>query len=106
MSVRIRGLLTILASGATAALLYLFLSRVLSWSSGSVRLPLVAAMPLVGVLVGLIEFVSGVPFNQAASRWDALPRGIRAVLSVILVLVAIVVIFGGGIWVLNRITNP
>jgi hypothetical protein len=106
MSVRIRGLLTILGSSAVAALLYLFLARVLSWSEGSVRLPLTAAMPLVGVLIGAVELVSGVPFTQVASRWDALPRGVKAVLSLLVIVAAIVTIFGGGIWLLNRTTNP
>jgi len=43
MSIRVRGLVTILGSGAVAGVLYLFLSFVLGHSAGSVRVPLVSA---------------------------------------------------------------
>jgi hypothetical protein len=106
MSIRVRGLVTILGSGAVAGVLYLFLSFVLGHSAGSVRVPLVSAAPLVGVLVGMIELVSGVPFTQVAAKWDSLPQGMRLFLGTLLTVIALVVVFGGGIWLLNRITNP
>lgn len=106
MSPRVRGLVTILGSGAAAGLLYLFLSFVLGHSTGSVRVPLISAMPLVGVLVGVIELLSGVPFTQVAAKWDSMSLGARLFLGMLQTVSALVVIFGGGIWILNRITNP
>ncbi len=106
MPVRVRGLVIILASGAASGLLFLLLSWVLSESTGRVRVPVVAALPLAGVLVGVLELVSGAPFTQIASRWQTLPESARAVLSLLLVIVAIVAIFGGGIWYLNWMAKP
>ena len=106
MSIRLRGLLIMLGSGAASGLLYLVLSWLVSGATGRVSVPKAFALPLVGVVVGLLELVSGVPFTKVASRWDTLPPSLRAVLSFFFVIIAIVVIFGGGIWYLNWKATP
>jgi len=52
------------------------------------------AIPGALALVGLIQLVSGVPFNELASSWDNLAGWQRGILGLIIVLVACSIIVG------------
>ena len=53
------------------------------------------AIPGAMALVGLIQFVGGVPFGELAQKWDSLAGWQRGILGTIFVIAACGVIFGG-----------
>jgi hypothetical protein len=48
-------------------------------------------------LAGLVQFVSGVPFSELSSKWDALEGWQRGVLGTVIFLVSVIFIFACAI---------
>jgi ABC-type branched-subunit amino acid transport system permease subunit len=82
MTIRARGLLLFLGSLVAGLGAYALIFRVLSknWAD-MLQYPL--ALPLVGVLVGALEFVTGVPINRLDEGWQKVPVYVRAPVSLI-----------------------
>lgn len=84
MPIRIRGLLITLVSIALSWGLVL-------WLSGGQPsfVSKAAALPLVGVMWGLLELVSGVPMTQLADRWNSLSQGVQVAISFLVIVAAL-----------------
>jgi hypothetical protein len=84
MPTRVRGLLIVI--GSVVATWGLFL--LLQWAAPP-RVHRGAALPLVGVLWGLIELVSGVPLHELAQRWETLSKAVQGALSFLVILMTL-----------------
>ncbi len=62
----------------------------LSWSSKG----WIISPPGAFALAGLVQFISGVPFNKLSSQWDSLKSWQRGLISTLILLLAIVVMLG------------
>lgn len=82
MTIRTRGLLIFLASlaGGVGAywLVFHFLSK--AWAN-VLQYPL--ALPLVGMLVGALESITGVPIKRLDEGWQKLPAYVKAPVGLI-----------------------
>lgn len=95
MPVRLRGLLVTAGSAAVGAALYYWMFRVLSQSTESMRLKAYPfALPLLGVLWGVIELIGGVELTELNARWNTMPRGRQIVLFYFFAFIGIAVVFG------------
>ena len=56
---------------------------------------IIYAMPGCFALVGLVEFVSGMPISKVASGWDALAGWQRGVLGILVVALAFILMMVG-----------
>ena len=80
MTIRTRGLLLLLGSLVAGLGAYALIFHVLSKNSADMlRYPL--ALPLVGVLVGALEFGTGVPINRLDDGWQKIPGYVRVPVS-------------------------
>jgi ABC-type branched-subunit amino acid transport system permease subunit len=80
MAIRTRGLLLLLGSLVAGLGAYALIFHVLTkfWAD-ALQYPL--ALPLVGVLVGGLEFVTGVPISRLDEGWQKVPGYVRIPLS-------------------------
>ena len=101
MNVRVRGLLIVLGSAAAAAPLYWLLYYVLA-DGNRTRVPAYPlALPVVGMIYGATELVSGRPFADLARAWDSLPRWVQIPLGLVVGAALVVGIFYGAAFVLT-----
>jgi hypothetical protein len=84
MPTRLRGLLITIGSALASWGLLLLLQ----WAAPP-RVHKGAALPLVGVLWGLLELVSGVPLPELAERWETLSKGVQGALSFLVIMLAL-----------------
>lgn len=91
MKIRLRGLILVaIGVGLFFALYALLGGGIYSPGRGHNQGALkVAAWPLVLAVVGAIELVSGYAFYQVAQKWDAMHGGIRFLLGLVIIAVAI-----------------
>jgi len=100
-NIRLRGLLKLLAGAAGFSVVFWF---ILTYGQrpgfGGIRGPvgpaIIAGLPGVLALGGLIELVTGVSIKEMAARWDSLTawkRGLLGLFVVILALAATIGIF-------------
>jgi hypothetical protein len=75
-----RGLLVLLGSLVAGLGAYALIFHVLS-KNGADMLQYPLALPLVGVLVGALEFATGVPIKRLDEGWQTVPRYVRAPVS-------------------------
>jgi hypothetical protein len=74
MTVRMRGFLIFAGSLVVGGAGYWLLFRYLTGPHGEVRLPAYPlALPLVGVVIGLLEWVTGLPMSRIDEGWQRLP---------------------------------
>ncbi len=102
MTVRMRGLRTVLGSGIVGLGLYWLLFHFVPKATGSIRLPGAIALPLVGVVVGLVELATGLPFTRVDQAWTRLPRWIQVPLGFVISVALLVGIVLGFYFVLSR----
>ena len=90
MNVRIAGLMKIVGSGVLYAVLFAtVLDEGLEKSSIQGPLALIAVgLPGAIALAGLIELVTGFPFQRASDAWDHLAGWQRGVLGILIVIAA------------------
>jgi ABC-type branched-subunit amino acid transport system permease subunit len=82
MTIRTRGLLLLLGSLVAGLGAYVLIFHVLSKNvADMLQYPL--ALPLVGLLVGMLEFATGVPINRLDEGWQKVPGYVRASVSLI-----------------------
>jgi hypothetical protein len=78
MTVRTRGLLTLVGSSIGGIALYWFLFHFLASSDGRTRVPAYPlALPLVGVVIGMLELATGLPFTRIDEGWQKLPGYVK-----------------------------
>lgn len=102
MPIRVRGLLILMGSVAGWLVLYWLLFHVMG-GAGKVRVPAYPlALPLIGMVVGLVELATGVPFAQVADAWQRLPRWLQVPLGFVIGIGLVVAIVTGFYYVLLR----
>ena len=99
MSIRVRGLLQCIGAGVIFAIaLYWLMGQ--QTANPNFRLPggpfgLILLMTPGGFsLAGLIQFISGVPFNELSDKWNALAGWQRGVYGILIFFVALAVAVG------------
>lgn len=103
MPIRTRGFLTLLASIGGWIALYWLLFHVLGGAGGNVSVPAYPlALPLIGLVIGVVELATGLPFTQVAEAWQRLPRWLQVPLGCLIGIVLVVAIFAGFYYVLTR----
>lgn len=103
MTVRARGFLTLLGSVVGGLALYWFLFHVLSSASGKTRVrayPL--ALPLIGIVIGIIELATGLPFTKVDGAWQRLPWWLQVPLGCLIGILLLAAIVFGFYYVLSR----
>ena len=82
MTIRMRGFLILLGSLVAGAgaywLVFHFLSK--NWAQ-ILQYPL--ALPLVGMLIGALELITGMPINRLDEGWQKLPAYVKAPVGLI-----------------------
>lgn len=100
MSIRLRGLLQFLGSGAVFAALLFWLASQYT-ASPNYQLPgglfsmLVMMAPGGFAIAGLIQLISGVPFSELSDKWDSLKGWQRGVFGVAIFAFVAILLFGG-----------
>jgi len=62
----------------------------------------VAGAPLALGMIGLVELVSGYPFYKIAAKWDSIHVGIRLLLGLVIIALAVVAMgFGAMVYLSN-----
>ena len=83
MTVRMRGFLILMGSLVAGAGVYWLLFDFLA-DAGRVRLPAYPlALPLVGIVVGALEWMTGVPIRQLDEGWQKLHAYVKAPIGLI-----------------------
>ncbi len=83
MTVRMRGFLILAGSLVAGAGVYWLLFDFLA-GAGRVRLPAYPlALPLVGILIGTLELITGVPIRQLDEGWQTLPGYVKAPVAIV-----------------------
>ena len=77
MTIRTRGLLILGASLVAGAAAYWLVFHVLS-KTGARILQYPLALPLLGILVGALELITGMPINRLDEGWQRLPVYVQA----------------------------
>jgi hypothetical protein len=83
MTVRMRGFLILAGSLVAGAGVYWLLFDFLA-GAGRVRLPAYPlALPLVGILIGTLELLTGVPIRRLDEGWQKLPGYVKAPVAIV-----------------------
>ncbi|MDJ0653782.1 MAG: hypothetical protein QNJ40_06500 [Xanthomonadales bacterium] len=95
-SSRQAGLLKLLGGAAIYAVLFAFIFSRGGFgdSRGGTFYIITIGAPGALALLGLMELVTGHPFQRLADAWDAMPGWKQAVLGLATVLAAVVIVFG------------
>jgi hypothetical protein len=82
MTIRARGFVTLFASLVVGVGAYWLVFHVLPpfWAK-VLQYPL--ALPLVGILIGALELITGVPINRLDEGWQKLPAYVKAPVGLI-----------------------
>lgn len=84
MTVRMRGFLILAGSLVAGAGVYWLLFHFLADAHGRVRLPVYPlALPLVGLVIGSLEWMTGVPIRRLDEGWQKLPGYVRAPVAIV-----------------------
>ena len=102
MTVRVRGFWTLLGSAVAGLGLYGLLLHLLPDATGTVRVPFALGLPIVGMVIGLIELTTGMPFAQVNQAWVKLPTWIQVPLGCLIAVVVVLAMFYGTYFLLSR----
>ncbi|NIA00288.1 hypothetical protein [Massilia sp. CCM 8734] len=96
MNVREKAMVKLVGGAIGFAILYAtLLKNGLGDSGTGSRLKMMAvAVPGAFLLAGLIELVTGAPFQQVSTQWDSLQGWQRGVLGIVIVIVSAIVLMG------------
>jgi hypothetical protein len=83
MTVRWRGFVILLGSLVAGAGVYWLLFHVLADPRGTRFYAYPLALPLVGIAIGTLELMTGVPIRRLDEGWQKLPGYIRAPLAIV-----------------------
>jgi hypothetical protein len=96
MTIRTRGFLTFLASAIAGVAGYWLLFHFLSGAQASVRLPAYPlALPIVGVIIGLLEWITGLPIRKIDEGWQRFPMYVQVPVG----LIGAVVVIWTFVWI-------
>ena len=83
MSVRMRGFLILAGSLVAEAGVYWLVFHVLAGARGLRYFAYPLALPLVGIVVGGLEWMTGVPIRHIDEGWQKLPGYVRAPVAIV-----------------------
>lgn len=96
MNVRTKALLKLVGGALGFLILYstLLKNGVGDGGQGSRLRVMALAVPGAFLLAGLIEVVTGAPFQQVSTQWDSLQGWQRGILGIVIVVVAVIALMG------------
>ena len=95
MDIRMMGAVKAVGGLLGSFILYAVLSSIFSAQNLHTFSMIAIATPAAYGLAGLLEFVTGMPFFQIASKWDELAGWQRGILGLVIVVLAFVLIILG-----------
>ena len=95
MTIRQKAVIKILGGGLIfACVLYGVMVHGLGKATGGGIVLIATAIPCVPFLIGVTEFLFGVPISQVSGKWDSLQGWQRGVLGILVVLAAFAIASG------------
>ena len=83
MTIRLRGLLVLAGSLVAGFGVYWLLFHVLADPRGTRFYAYPLALPLVGMAIGTMELITGVPIQRLDEGWQKLPAYVKAPLAIV-----------------------